>query len=627
MSSKTETLSKGGSPSSQSELEEEPQSGHNTKTTTKSIGIRRAELINLQLDSLFWKICFFFSVFLVSYCYVLDGILRRNLQAYATSSYAQHSLLTTITVIRSVVVGASQPAYARISDRYGRFELALVAVMFYTIGTVVQSQAYTIHRYAGGTVLYSLGVRGILFMLQIILADFSTLNWRLAASFIPSLPHIINTWVSGDIMEQVLTKYSWQWGIGMWAFILPCSCIPLAVCYTIMLIKTMKTPAWKELNEESRSLAKYSKLSTKYWRKLSVELFWDLDLMGMLLLVVVLGCVLVPLTLAGGVSSKWAQGHIIAPLVIGILCIPVFVVWEARFAKFPLMPLALMKDRGIWSALCIAILINWIYYLPNSYMYTVVVVGMNASVKAGTRIANLFTFVSVITGFILGLLVSRVRRLKAFIIFGCACWCAALGILLRFRGDNNGIESEFYLNGVIGGLCLMGFGAGFYTNSLQVSMASVTNHEYMSVILSLYYTNYVVGSSIGSSVSGALWTNKMYPTILEKMELLGVEDAPAMAQLAYGSPFSFIVTYAWGTTERMALVLAYAEVQKYLCIVGLALCFPLLIFAFFLRDHRLDSVQSLEAEEGDEDSKTGMVTVNKYDDDVILEKFKKVFKK
>lgn len=83
-----------------------------------------------------------------------------------------------------------------------------------------------------------------------------------------------------------------------------------------------------------------------------------------------------------------------------------------------------------------------------------------------------------------------------------------------------------------------------------------------------------------------------------------------------------------GTTARIAVALAYAEIQKQLCIVGLCLCVPLLFFAFFLRDHYLDSVQSLEESEDKvtTTAKHGRIVFTD-DDDPTFRFFKKIWKK
>ena len=78
-----------------------------------------------------------------------------------------------------------------------------------------------------------------------------------------------------------------------------------------------------------------------------VYLFWKLDVIGLLLFSVFLSLLLVPLTIAGGVSSSWSHGDIIAMLVVGPIIFPVFVLWEAKYARHPMMPFHLMKDRSM----------------------------------------------------------------------------------------------------------------------------------------------------------------------------------------------------------------------------------------------------------------------------------------
>ena len=82
-------------------------------------------------------------------------------------------------------------------------------------------------------------------------------------------------------------------------------------------------------------------------------------------------------------------------------------------------------------------------------------VGYGESILSATRISSLYSFSSVLTGTLLGLVVVRVQRLKAFIIFGTTIWLVAFGILIKFRG---GSENRA---GVIAGQVLLGFGMYF----------------------------------------------------------------------------------------------------------------------------------------------------------------------
>jgi SIT family siderophore-iron:H+ symporter-like MFS transporter len=98
-------------------------------------------------------------------------------------------------------------------------------------------------------------------------------------------------------------------------------------------------------------------------------LFWQLDIVGIILMICMFGFILVPFTIAGGIAASWAQAKIIAPLIIGIILIPIWVLWEWA-SPYPMVPfrvrlscpyhhiqtnfVQLLKDRAVWGALGIA---------------------------------------------------------------------------------------------------------------------------------------------------------------------------------------------------------------------------------------------------------------------------------
>jgi MFS transporter, SIT family, siderophore-iron:H+ symporter len=106
-------------PNSQTDIE--PHDGHAHLLGAKSPGVQRIEAISQTFTKLD-RIFLFIGVFLIAYAYGLDGTLRYAYQPEATSSYALHSLLATINVLRSVIASAAQPTAAKIADVFGRFE-------------------------------------------------------------------------------------------------------------------------------------------------------------------------------------------------------------------------------------------------------------------------------------------------------------------------------------------------------------------------------------------------------------------------------------------------------------------------------------------------------------------------
>merc|ERR1711939_726075 len=370
-------------------------------------------------------------------------------------------------------------------------------------------------------------------------------------------------------------------GISMWAIIYPVCALPLMLALAVTGRRARKAGV----------LAKYkSPFQLMGAKKLSVSLFWSLDVIGIILLIAVFALILVPLTIAGGISTQWREAHVIAPLVVGILCIPAFIFWELR-APHPLIPFHLLKDRAVWGALGIACTLNFTWYLQGDYLYTVLIVAFNFSIKAATRVSSLYSFTSVLTGFALGMIVYKVRRPKWFIVAGTCLFMVAFGLLIRYRGS----PSSSGQSGVIGAQVLLGFAGGMFPYPAQASIQAATKHEHVAVITGLYLATYNIGSAFGNCVSGAIWTQVLPSTLENRLADFGNST---LAAATYANPFGIIAEYPVGTPVRSAIIDAYQHVQRLLCITGICLVVLLIGFALCLRDPKLGNEQSLpDAEE------------------------------
>lgn len=541
----------------------------------KGSGVINIELYKQQYHKPIYKVMLYFSIFLVAYVYSLDSLVRFTYQYQTTSKFRDKNQLRTVNCIKTVMGTAGQFGFARCSDIFGRTTVLNFSIILYIIGTIIQCKATDISKFSAGTILYQLGLIGIQIMLGVIASDFSDLNWRLFASFVPALPFVINIWICGFITQLIGDR--WQWGIGMFAFIMPCACIPLAFC-----LLHMRYLAYKNCRDKVQNEFRMYRVLT--FRDYVVDIFfWRLDLVGFGLLCALFGCILIPLVLAGGSSNHWRNFRIIVPEVVGwVVVLPVFLTWEAKGAKHPLLTWDFIEDRGILAALIIAFYINFVYHLLGDYLFTVLMITLDQSVLASTRITSSYSFVCIICGTLIGLVIVRARRTKPFIIFGIGCWFLALGLLVHFFG------SKPSMPGVTGPLCLLGLGAGFFTYTTQASIqAAIKTHAKMAVVTALYLSIYSIGSAVGSAISGAIWTNLLPRKIFRTMNH---SDATA----AYDSPQLFILNNPWGSPARNGLNEAYSYVQKMLCVVALCFCVPLLAAALFLRNHKLENTVALE---------------------------------
>ncbi|BCS28624.1 putative siderochrome-iron transporter Sit1 [Aspergillus puulaauensis] len=544
-----------------------------------SPGVKRIELISSQLG-LYSRICLFASVWLVAYVYGLDGTVRNTYQPIATASYSTHSLLSTVQVLRSVIAAAAQPTAAKIADMFGRTELIFFSVFFYTLGTVVETAASDVQTFCAGAVLYQIGYTGIMFLVEVLIGDTTSTRSRLLFSYIPATPFIINTWIGGNLTSAVLKVTTWRWGIGMFTIIFPVCSIPLFLTLLYGHIKAKKIESYQGL------------LQIHGAQRFFVEIFWRMDLVGIVLLIAVFALILVPFTLAGGYAEQWKQAKIIAPLVIGVFCIPVWVWWE-QTCKYPMIPFRLLKDRAVWGAIGIAVMLNCAWALQGNYLYTVLVVSFNESVLSATRISSLYSFASVIAGCILGAIVMKVRRLKAFIVAGTCLFTVAFGILYHFRGGDSGSSHS----GIIAGEIILGIAGGMFPYPAQASIQTATKHEHLAIVTALFLSSYNIGSALGSSIAGAIWSQTLVP------ELTKTLGNATLAAEVYADPFTFAEANPVGTPDRDAVVLGYMHTQRILCIAGICLTVPLIAFSLCIRDPKLTREQSLKkAEESDSDS-------------------------
>ncbi|CAO3618789.1 unnamed protein product [Cunninghamella blakesleeana] len=557
--------------------------GANNKKLSE--GVQKIEAVSSSLSRPHLAFLLF-GIFLVAYAYSLDGKTRSVYQSHATDSFKKHSLISTINLVRSVSAAAIQPPLSKAANVFGRIELISFAVLLYIVGTAVEASAKDVQTYAGGQVLFTVGMRSFQLLFEVLLADLSSLRNRVLFSFIPGLPSLINTWVAGDVTSAILASSSWGWGIGMWAIIVPAASIPIFIS---LILSTRKAKKEGKLdNIQSIYTGK------NIFQNIAI-LFWRLDIIGILLLAAMLSLLLIPLTIAGGVGSRWANADVISMIVIGFAIIPVFVVWESKFAKYPCIPFHLLKNRVVLTCIFIGIFNHVCGYMQGDYLYTVLLVSFNESPKSATRIISLNSFASMLTGVIAGFIVRYVRRIKWCAVVGSIIYSLGLGLMIKYRSAlDNGYA------GVIGAQLVLGIGGGLIPYPVQAHIQTETKHEHVAIITAIFLTSRHVGSALGNAISGAIWTNTLPNGMVDNFQ--SIANGTELAHAAYNSPLTFIKGYPIGTPERTAMIAAYDNTQKILTITGCALSVLVIIAAVTLSNPVLGDEKFLVTAEQDAES-------------------------
>ncbi|PHH90058.1 hypothetical protein CDD83_4630 [Cordyceps sp. RAO-2017] len=550
-------------------------------------GIARMDVASARLTTAqrAWLLA---GIFLVGYAYGLESQVRSAYQPYATSSFSLHSYLSTINVLRSVIAVAVQPTAAKVADVLGRFEVVAASTVCYVVGMAIESTAGSVYAFCAGAVVYQIGYTSIVLLLEVLVADFSSMRARVFFSYIPALPFIVNTWISGSLTSAVLAVTTWRWGIGMWCIIYPVASLPLLSALYVLDRRRALVPD-KPLRAAAH-LAGPSKSG-------AAALFHQLDLVGLVGLIAAFALVLAPLTVVGSTVAHWHNPRILAPLVVGLAFVPLFTLWEKWGARTPLVPFGLLSDRGVWSALAVRSLLNFAWAVQGNYLYTVLIVAFDFSIESATRILSFFSFFGVVSGVVVGVVVYRLRRLKFIIVSGAFLFMAGLAVLCHFPGGAS-YQSKA---GIIGGQVLIGLASGLFAYPTQASIQASATRDHVAILTGLYLSFYNIGSAFGTCLAGAIWTKTLLPVLTAN---LAFQPNATLARAMYDSPFPVVERYPVGTEIRDAIIRSYQHVQRLLCLAGLLLCVPMIAFALALRNPKLSKRQvqreAIEAAEGGE---------------------------
>ncbi|GAB1214610.1 hypothetical protein ATERTT37_003774 [Aspergillus terreus] len=165
----------------------------------------------------------------------------------------------------------------------------------------------------------------------------------------------------------------------------------------------------------------------------------------------------------GGGEYAWRSAQVVATLVVGGVVCALFVVWQWKGARYPLVPMHIFASRIVNGA-CLTMFINgWnflvqVYYIPTFYQ---LVFGYS-TVKAGAMLLPI-TLMQTVSSTVSGLVVHWVGRYRECILFGWMIWAVGLG-LFSTLDKSSGLGKQ------IGYGLLTGVGVG---NTLQPALIAV----------------------------------------------------------------------------------------------------------------------------------------------------------
>ncbi|GAB1522850.1 hypothetical protein RhiTH_005975 [Rhizoctonia solani] len=396
---------------------------HNEDHTLKPAGVRKSEAAQKVITGKH-KICLIVSIGLAAYIYSLDGSTTWTYLAFAGSALNNHSLITTVQVAQSIIVACGKPFIAKLADSLSRPVAYSLVVFFYVLGYIIIASAQSIATVAGGIVIYAVGYTGLQLLLQIIIADTTTLKGRGLSSGLVSAPFIINAFAGSEVSAGVMASGGpgWRWGYGMFAILVPVTILPLIL-----------TLGWAQHKAKSQGLVEPAQSSAIGMNKFKA-VWEEVDMLGLLILAGGVACVLLPLTLAKSAKEGWANSSMIAMLTIGPILFIAFGIHEWKFAAYPIVPMRFLRNKAVVGAALIGFFDFVSFYLTFSYLYSFVFVIKGWELRYLNYFSSTQTVALTVFGIIAGAIMRTTHRYKWMLVTGLFIRLFGVGLMIHSRG-------------------------------------------------------------------------------------------------------------------------------------------------------------------------------------------------
>lgn len=474
-----------------------------------------------------------------------------TLSYYVTSSFSKHSLTALTGVISQLVAGLWKLPYAKIMNIWGRpFALSL-AVAIYVVGLIIMATCNNVKAYCAAQTFFYTGYLSIDFFMTVFIADTSKLKNRGFFIGYAASPWLITTWIYGYAVDRVHAPggIGWRWFFGIAAILAPIVCAPLIAMFIIFQKKARKQGLIQQRPSRGNALQTF-----KYYAR-------EFDVIGILLLATGFALFLLAFNIYSLQPKQWKSPLIICFIIIGALLIMSFGVYEKWFAPVTFIPWPLLKNRTVIFTYTMAgsLYIGW--YVWDSYFYSLLIVVFNQSVPHATYITNIYTVGSCFICLVYGLALRHYGKLKIYsLLWGAPLTILGVGLMIKFR------QPDANIGYIVMCMIFIAFGGGVLVTSEQTTLMAVSKQQNFPALLAVESTIISIGSAIGSTIAGAMWTGIFPAKLMANLPADAIKDL----QDIYGS-IDVQSSYPIGSPTRDAINLSYGQTQRYMLIAAVCI--------------------------------------------------------
>ncbi|KAJ4294185.1 hypothetical protein N0V90_007875 [Kalmusia sp. IMI 367209] len=520
----------------------------NKVDTTAEAGVQKAQAMTLVWTKKELLLAYV-NVWLLAFILAFASGSVQLLTPYVTSSFQEHSLTALTGVISSLVAGIWKLPYAKIMNIWGRPVALTIGVISTVMGLVMMAACTNVQTYCAAMTFYYMGYNMIDFSITIFVADTSKLRNRAFFIAFVASPWLITVWVCSPAMDRVLAEggIGFKWGFGILTIIIPIVAAPLIFLFTK---NNRKARAQGLIPEEPRRGETFGQTLFYYLR--------EFDAVGLLILATGLSLFLLAFNIYSYQADTWKSPMIICFIIFGALLIISFGLWEKYGAPVTFVPWHLLKNRTVIFTYTMAASLYMAWYVWDSYLYSALIVLFNQPIIYAGYINQTYTMGSCTCSLIYGVALRYYGKLKVYsLVLGVPLTILGVGLMIHFR------QPDVNIGFIVMCLIFIAFGGGILVISEQTTLMTVSKQQDYPALLATESMIISIGSAIGSTISGAMWTG-IFPARL-------TANLPAEAMDNFVSIYGDITvqsSYPVGSPTRDAINLSYAQTQRYMLIAA-----------------------------------------------------------
>lgn len=170
-------------------------------------------------------------IYLISFVGAFQQSVQQNLTPYVTSAFNGHGLLATTSIVSTIVGGVFKLTIAKMIDIWGRVVGFIFMLLLITVGLIMKAVCKNVETYAAAQTLYWVGHLGLLYIIDVVIADMTTLKNRMIIFGLTSTPTIATVFAGSKIAQLYYDNLNFRWAFGSWAIILVGFCIPILAIF------------------------------------------------------------------------------------------------------------------------------------------------------------------------------------------------------------------------------------------------------------------------------------------------------------------------------------------------------------------------------------------------------------